>query len=580
MQPYDALTLKAVLEEAKPALLNSKVDKVHQMGRDEIIISLRQRSTLNHLRLSANSVFGRISLTSPVQSSKATVSSFVQLLRKALTGATLIGIEQILGERIADFIFSCSDEVGSLTIKILTAEIMGKHSNLIFWEKETAKILAASHCVTTEMSRQRQIVPQLRYVRPPQQDKPNIFQVSQKQFMQAFAEFADSNKVSPEALCNWLAETYSGWGRHLIQQLAETIIITADKNTLAAAVWQHISNMQNLSQYAPCINTQTSTYNIFGNLSFEASSNKRYDSANKMVDDYFGNLEAEQQFKQKKQTRISAIKTEITRIKSRLDTAKRQLLKSQEMEKYKEFGDLILAHLTQIAPRQAAFSCTNFDGEQVNIPLKPDLTGAQNSQHYYRQFSKAKAKREGAQAAYDDSINRLQALEDELAKISQTTSLSDLEQAKVKDRRPQAVSTMPGSKQKKSKPSLFNWTSQQGWSIYLGRNRTQNDQLLSQIGRPYDVWLHVLGHSGAHVIIKTPSTKQDPPLATLQEAAQAAAYFSKAAGKVRVVYTQCRFVKKIGKALGLVSYENEKTLEIDASAALPQSLQAALIGKK
>jgi predicted ribosome quality control (RQC) complex YloA/Tae2 family protein len=54
----------------------------------------------------------------------------------------LIAAEQPLGERIIDLVFSCVDEVGTAAIKILTAEIMGRHSNLIFWEKEGAKIVS------------------------------------------------------------------------------------------------------------------------------------------------------------------------------------------------------------------------------------------------------------------------------------------------------------------------------------------------------------------------------------------------------------------------------------------------------
>ena len=44
MQPFDALSLKAVLQEAKPLLLNKRVDKISQLGRDEILIGLRAKS--------------------------------------------------------------------------------------------------------------------------------------------------------------------------------------------------------------------------------------------------------------------------------------------------------------------------------------------------------------------------------------------------------------------------------------------------------------------------------------------------------------------------------------------------------
>src|ERR1700733_6558246 len=181
MQPFDALTIRAVLQDAKPLLLNCKVAKVYQLGRDELVLALRARAGVATLFLSAQTAYGRICLVNlsqtPGQPDKvsarylptgkssgsganaANQSSFNMIMRKYMGGATLVGIEQPMGERMVDFIFSCTDEVGTSSHKVLTAEIMGRHSNLIFWDKTSEKILAASHVVTKEMSRQREIAP-------------------------------------------------------------------------------------------------------------------------------------------------------------------------------------------------------------------------------------------------------------------------------------------------------------------------------------------------------------------------------------------------------------------------------------
>ncbi len=95
--------------------------------------------------------------------------------------------------------------------------------------------------------------------------------------------------------------------------------------------------------------------------------------------------------------------------------------------------------------------------------------------------------------------------------------------------------------------------------------------------------MHVLGQGGAHVLIKVPSTRKEPPASTLKEAAQFAARLSKAASgaKVRVVYTQCRYVRKIPRAKpGLVRYENEKTLEVDTSLPMPEPLRKLLASQR
>jgi predicted ribosome quality control (RQC) complex YloA/Tae2 family protein len=133
--------------------------------------------------------------------------------------------------------------------------------------------------------------------------------------------------------------------------------------------------------------------------------------------------------------------------------------------------------------------------------------------------------------------------------------------------------------QKKAKSRLLQITSSDGWTIYAGRNRHENDHLLSHLAQPSDIWLHILGQGGAHVLIRVPASKQDPPATTLREAAQVAARMSKAGAgaKVRVVYTQCRYVKKLSKDKpGLVRYENERTLEIDTGEPLPAAIKQAL----
>ncbi|MBX9692640.1 MAG: hypothetical protein K2Z81_09670, partial [Cyanobacteria bacterium] len=71
-------------------------------------------------------------------------------------------------------------------------------------------------------------------------------------------------------------------------------------------------------------------------------------------------------------------------------------------------------------------------------------------------------------------------------------------------------------------------------------------------------------------------SKQSPPKATIMEAAQIAARMSKATAgsKVRVVYTQVKFVHKLGrKKPGQVRYENEKTIEVNTAVPMPQLMK-------
>ena len=54
----------------------------------------------------------------------------------------------------------------------------------------------------------------------------------------------------------------------------------------------------------------------------------------------------------------------------------------------------------------------------------------------------------------------------------------------------------------KGRANFISATSSDGWKIFMGRNRIENDRLLSELAQPNDVWLHVLGQTGSHVLIK------------------------------------------------------------------------------
>ena len=52
--PLDALCLSGVVAELKPILTGAKIDKVHQPGRDEVVLALRLGRGNGRLLLSAS----------------------------------------------------------------------------------------------------------------------------------------------------------------------------------------------------------------------------------------------------------------------------------------------------------------------------------------------------------------------------------------------------------------------------------------------------------------------------------------------------------------------------------------------
>lgn len=104
------------------------------------------------------------------------------------------------------------------------------------------------------------------------------------------------------------------------------------------------------------------------------------------------------------------------------------------------------------------------------------------------------------------------------------------------------------------------FVSSDGIDIYVGKNNLQNDYLTLKFGDKRDIWLHTKEIPGSHVIIKNFGKVPDK---TLEEAANLAAYYSKAknSSKVAVDYTEIKNVHKPnGAKPGMVIYYTNQTI--------------------
>lgn len=100
--------------------------------------------------------------------------------------------------------------------------------------------------------------------------------------------------------------------------------------------------------------------------------------------------------------------------------------------------------------------------------------------------------------------------------------------------------------------------------------------MTNRLASSNDTWLHTKDIPGSHVVIRS----SDYGDATLQEAAQLAAYYSQAkeSSSVPVDYTLIRHVRKPnGAKPGFVIYDNQKTLFVTPNEqqikALPNSVK-------
>ena len=132
---FDAFYLSAVLEELR-SLSAPRVEKIHQPARDTVIIHLRHREGRCKLLFAMNPTAPRLHLTAANPENPPEPPMFCMLLRKHLSGAHLLSVEQIGFERVARLTFQTRDEMGFLAARHLIAEVMGRYSNLIFTDEK------------------------------------------------------------------------------------------------------------------------------------------------------------------------------------------------------------------------------------------------------------------------------------------------------------------------------------------------------------------------------------------------------------------------------------------------------------
>jgi len=280
--------------------------------------------------------------------------------------------------------------------------------------------------------------------------------------------------------------------------------------------------------------------------------------------------QAELQKSDRRQRRLAAVTAAVSRelklARRRLADGDRALAGLAEAQALRSEADLLLAFARQVEPAAAEVRLTGFDGADVLLTLDPRLDAAANARARYDQARRREARAERAAAQRGTLTETVSALEARLAALPDASDaeLTRLAGALVEQRR---------SEQRGSSAPGIRFRGPHGFEVVVGRNARDNDKVTFGVGRSLDVWLHVQGFRGSHVIIR--SGGKEVPFDTLLFAARLAAGYSEAfrEDSVPVDYTTRKHVWKVkGGAPGAVNFTQHKTVFVrpardDAGAA-------------
>ena len=173
MQNIDYLTLQKFFEENIDFFIGARLQKIQQPTRRDFILQMRNNGESRKLYININPQFYHVTFMNKENEERRNLiipkqpPMFCMLLRKYLEGCKISDACVLEGERILEFHFETMDEFSQNRSLCLCLELMGKHSNLILYDRESKIIIGCAHNVGPEKSRYRELQGGLTYIYPP-----------------------------------------------------------------------------------------------------------------------------------------------------------------------------------------------------------------------------------------------------------------------------------------------------------------------------------------------------------------------------------------------------------------------------
>jgi predicted ribosome quality control (RQC) complex YloA/Tae2 family protein len=277
-----------------------------------------------------------------------------------------------------------------------------------------------------------------------------------------------------------------------------------------------------------------------------------------------------------------SIKQQIQKTDRKLSKQNEELEESQKALWYQQIGDSLLACTSAFPRGTAKITLLNLHTQkEESIAINPKLNLKENAQLFFKKAKKGKRGEEIGNKKVEatrQELMKLRSIDASLSECIRQKSDPSIEQINEWEAAATEHQVVSGQGQKHTGErdivnTPYRYFTIDGWNIFIGKSDTQNDELSTRFARPPDIWFHVAGHAGSHVIIQRPKGQEFPPPEVLKIAASLAVWFSKAkhTSYAEVHYTEARFVHKRRHApAGEVIAERCKSIRV--SPRSPQDI--------
>ena len=563
---FDGVVTKAVTEELRNLLTNGRIIKIYQPTSTEILITFRNKRKNIVLIISIHPTYARLHITEQEFKNPKEPPMFCMVLRKHLTGSILEKIEQNGLERMITFKLKVRDEIGDLSYKYLVVELMGKHSNVILLDEHKKKVLDSLKHVPSFQNRYRTILPGSEYKLPPKQFKQNPLCIDGNDFIKVL-DF-NSGKIDHQ-----IVNAFFGISPLLSKEIVHRAFLGSEDDYKQAFL-----EMQNTiieKKYSPTIYFEKKEmFHVIPITFIKAKKKQTFYTTNEMLDHYYSGKAERDRVKQQTKDLQRFLKNELKKNERKQLIHERTIKKSNKASTYQKFGELITAHMHLINQGDSQIEVVDYynpNQNKVIIELNQDKSPSENAQQYFTKYRKLQTSKKMAEKELNKTKQEIDYLNQLLQQLEQANE-DDIEEIRDELREEGYLRRQRKKRKVPKQPSPEQFISSDGTIIYVGKNNKQNEYVTHHLAHREDLWLHTKQIPGSHVVIRSTNPNEE----TIKEAAQLAAYYSKArhSSSVPVDYTKIKYVKKPkGAKLGFVTYDQQKTIYITPEVQMIEKLR-------
>lgn len=570
---FDGITIACLRKELSDRLVGGRITKIVQPEADELLLTIKNNAAQYRLLLSASASLPLVYLTEKNKNAPMTAPGFCMLLRKHLGGGRITAVTQPSLERILRFEIEHLDEMGDLCRKYLIAELMGKHSNLIFC-REDGTILDSIKHVSLAVSSVREVLPGRTYFIPHTQDKLDPLTASPAEMIEAVC-------AKPAPLGKAIYTSLTGFSPAMAEELCHRSFLESARPAAALDdrerdMLQHqlLRLMENIKgeDFTPRIyynGKEPAEFSAVPLTMYEDLDAQSFEDMSGLLESYYAVKNTLARIHQKSADLRRVVQTALERTRKKYDLQLKQLQDTEKREKYKVWGELIHTYGYGVPEGARSMQALNYyTNEEITIPLDSTLTAQENAKRYFDKYGKLKRTFEAVTKLLEETRNEIEHLESIQTALDMALTEEDLAPVREELVEYGYIRRKSGRNSGK-KPKLssrpYHYLSSDGFDIYVGKNNFQNDELTFQFASGNDWWFHAKGVPGSHVILK--SEGRELPDRAFEEAGRLAAYYSKNRGgdKVEIDYVEKKHVKKPGGGKpGFVVYYTNYSLVIDS----------------